>query len=202
MRVVGVLVGAIAVGWALAWSWDRFPVHAGAVGAVAMLAAAFHMRRHWAARRRTVGDDPGARERHAWHSLVGLGLICGHLMGSLLSGLDLRVGSGNTLAIDNWILIVGAAAAWLVLRPKEMERDERDIKLANRGAHAGLAAMTGILVLLLLLLGFAPPAVADRLDPFTLGNVLVVVILVAWLARYATQLIGYWAASRPGRHDV
>lgn len=128
-------------------------------------------------------------------------MVCGHLIASLATGLDLHLGSGNTLAVDNWTLLAGVGLAWLALRPRLMDRDERDREMANQGARAGFAAMTGLLITLLLTLGFAPPPVLDQLDPFMLGNVLVVVILLALLARYAAQLVGYWQASRPGPDD-
>ena len=133
--------------------------------------------------------------------MAGTGVVCGHLIASLASGLDLHLGSGNALAVDNWTLIAGVALAWLVLRPRQMNRDERDREMVNRGARAGFVAMTVLLIALLLTLGFAPPPVLDQFDPFTLGNVLVVVILLALLIRYAAQLTGYWQASRPGPDD-
>lgn len=197
IRILGVLAGSLAFGGFLAWTWASWPIQPGWIGAALVVVIAFLVRRHWRKRRLAGGDDPGARERQAWHAMAGTGVVCGHLIASLATGLDLHLGSGNTLAVDNWILLAGVALGWLVLRPREMDRDERDREMANRGARAGFAAMIGLLIALLLILGFAPVRALDQLDPFTLGNVLVVVILLALLARHTAQLAGYWQASRP-----
>ena len=92
----------------------------------------------------------------------------------------------------------GAAAAWLIVRAPVMEKDERDREMANRGVRVGYGTLIGLVVVLLLTLGFAPPHMAGRLEPFVLGNVLVVVILLAVMADQATRLIGYWSAALPG----
>ena len=134
--------------------------------------------------------------------MVSLAVVSSHLSVALCSGLDLHVGSGNTLAVDNWFLILGAAAGWLIVRPRSMDRDERDQEMANRGAHAGFRVLVGLLMVLLLVLGFAPVAVTETLNAFLLSNLLVVLILAGGLAAYATQLIGYWAASRPEAADA
>lgn len=201
IRIFSVLAVSLTFGGFLAWSWAAWPIRAGWIGAALIVAIAFLVRRRWRQRRLATGDDPGARERQSWHAMAGTGMVCGHLIASLATGLDLHLGSGNTLAVDNWTLLAGVGLAWLALRPRLMDRDERDREMANQGARAGFAAMTGLLITLLLTLGFAPPPVLDQLDPFMLGNVLVVVILLALLARYAAQLVGYWQASRPGPDD-
>ncbi len=133
--------------------------------------------------------------------MAGIALLCGHLIGSLATGLDLHVGGDNTLAMDNWTLVGGVVIAWLALRPRRMDHDERDRDIANRGARAGFATMVILQVALLTGLAFAPPRLIDRIDPFAIGNALVVVILIGLIARYAAQLVGYWQASRPEADD-
>ena len=133
--------------------------------------------------------------------MASLAVVASHLCVSLLSGLDLHVGSGNTLALDNWLLILGAAAGWLILRPRSMDRDERDAAMANRGARTGYGVLITLLVGLLMTLGFAPVVVTERLGPFVLGNLLVVLILTSGVTAFLAQLVGYWAASRPERAD-
>ena len=189
--VFGLLLASLSFGALLAWSWAAWPIRPGWIGAALMVAAAFLARRHWGQQHAGTGEDPGARERLAWHSLAGVGVVCGHMIASILLGTDLHVGQGNTLAIDNWTLIAGSVIAWLLMRPRAMESDERDQKMADRGAHVSLRAMTGLLVALLLLLGFAPPFILSRLQPFVLANILVVIILLAALARSSAQLVGY-----------
>ncbi len=202
IRILGVLAASLAFGAFLAWPLIAWPVRPGWIGAAVLLLTAIAARRHWDARRRETGDEPGARERQSWHAMAALAVICGHLVGSLSQGVDLHVGSGNTLALDNWTLIGAAAIGWLIVRAPRMEKDERDREMANRGAHVGLAVMTALLIALLLTLAFAPATLVERLQPFVLGNVLVVVILLASMARHAAQLTGYWAAARPEDTDA
>lgn len=196
-RIIGVLAISMAFGAFLAWPLFDWPIRPGWIGAAVLLLVAAAVRRHWNARGRAAGDDPGARERQSWHALAALGVLSGHMIAALLQQVDLHVGRGNTLALDNWTLLAAAAVGWFIVRAPRMVKDERDREMAARGAHVGHATLTVLLVCLLLTLGFAPPPVVERLQPFVLGNLLVVLILLAALAKHVTQLAGYWAA-RPG----
>lgn len=198
IRIGSVLAISLAFGAFLAWPLFAWPVRPGWVGGGMLLLAAFAVRRHWQARRLTAGDDPGALERQSWHSMVAFGVLSGHLIAALLQNVDLHVGRGNTLALDNWTLLAAAAIGWIIVRPPRMEKDERDREMAARGAHVGHATLTALLIILSLTLGFAPPPVLERLSPFVLGNLLLVLIMLGGLAKHATQLVGYWAAARPG----
>lgn len=195
-RIFGVLVICLALGAFLAWPLFDWPVRPGWIGAAVLLLVAVAVRRHWDERGR-VGDDPGARERQSWHALAALGVVSGHLIAALMQQVDLHVGQGNALALDNWTLLAAAIVGWLIVRAPRMVKDERDREMAARGAQVGHVTLTGLLVVLLLTLGFAPPLVVERLQPFVLGNVLVVLILLAAMAKHATVLVGYWTA-RPG----
>jgi hypothetical protein len=193
-----VLAISLAFGAFLAWPLFTWPMPPGWIGAAVLLLVAVAVRRHWDARRLATGDDPGARERQSWHSMAAFGVLSGHMVAALMQEVDLHVGRGNTLALDNWTLLAAAAIGWVIVRPLRMEKDERDREMAARGAHVGHATLTVLLIALSLTLGFAPPPVLERLQPFVLGNVLVVLIMLAALAKHATQLAGYWAAARPG----
>jgi hypothetical protein len=197
-RIFGVLVISLAFGAFLAWPLFVWPVRPGWIGAAVLLLAAVAVRRHWDARRRNVGDDPGARERQSWHLMAAFGVLSGHLIASLLQQVDLRLGAGSTLALDNWTLLVAAALGWVIVRPSRMEKDERDREMAARGAQSGHATLIALLVALALTLGFAPARVLDRLHPFALGNLLVALLMLAALVNHATRLVGYWAVARPG----
>ena len=61
--------------------------------------------------------------------------------------------------------------------------------------------VVGLLVVLLLTLGFAPVVVTEQLNPFLLGNLMVVLILASGVAAFTTQLLGYWSLSRPEASD-
>ena len=197
-RIIGVLAISLVFGAFLAWPLFAWPVRPGWIGAAVLLLVAVAVRRHWDSRRLMAGDDPGARERQSWHLMAAYGVLCGHMIAALMQQVDLHVGRGNTLALDNWTLLAAAAIGWVIVRAPRMEKDERDREMAARGAHVGYATLTVLLVVLLFTLGFAPPPVLERLPPFVLGNLLVVLLLLAALAKHMTQLVGYWAAARPG----
>lgn len=197
-RIIGVLAASLAFGAFLAWPLFDWPVRPGWIGAGVLLLAAVATRRFWAAKRQAAEGDPGARERQSWHAMVAFGVLVGHMIAALMQGVDLHVGQGNTLALDNWTLLAASVVGWFIVRAPRMEWDERDREMAARGAHVGYATLTGLLIVLLLTLGFAPPPIQDQLPPFVLGNVLVVLILVAALAKHVAQLFGYWVAARPG----
>tara|TARA_R110002124_G_scaffold179280_2_gene346939 strand:- start:629 stop:1243 length:615 start_codon:yes stop_codon:yes gene_type:complete len=198
IRIFGVLAISLGFGAFLALPLFAWPVRPGWIGAAVLLLAALVVRWHWNARRLAAGDDPGARERESWHSMAAFALLSGHLSAALMQGVDLHVGHGNTLALDNWTLLAAAVVSWIIVRPPRMEKDERDREMAARGAHVGHATLTALLIVLSLTLGFAPPPVLERLSPFVLGNLLLVLIMLAGLTKHATQLVGYWAAARPG----
>ena len=198
-RIAAVVAGSLCLGAGLAWIWAAWPVWPGAVGAALLLLAACVVRRRWDLSA-VAGDEPGPYERRAWHALASVTVVTGHLSVSLLSGLDLHVGRGNTLAIDNWLLVLGAALGWIIMKPRSMDRDERDGQMADRGARVGYRVLIGLLVGLLLLLGFAPVGVTEALSPFVIGNLLVVLILASGIAAFTTQLLGY-LASRPEASD-
>lgn len=201
IRILAVLAASLGFGGLLAWTWAVWSIAPGWVGAGVLIVSAVLARWHWDRRRDDVGDEPGPHERLAWHTMVSMAVLASHLAASLATGLDIHVGQGNTLATDNWTLILGAAIGWVLMRPRAMQRDERDREMAAYGAHAGFRTLVGLLIMLLLTLGFAPVAVTETLTPFVIGNLLVVVILLGVLAGCLTQLVGYWNATRPERVD-
>lgn len=200
IRIIAALLGSLGLGAVLAAPLP-WPFAPGALGAAVLLAAAVVSKRSWEKRRRSDLDAPGWREIGAWHSVIGWGVVCGQLAMSLLRGVDLHLGSGNTLAIDNWTLGAAAVIAWLIIRPRDRTRDERDTEMANLGARTGYWALTLSLVVASVGMGFAPVAVQERLTPFVIGNILIVLILLGGLAYATAQLVGYWAAARPVPDD-
>lgn len=196
IRIFAALLGSLGLGAGLAAPLP-WPFPPGLLGGLALLVAAGVSRRVWERRRAAELDAPSWREIGAWHSVVGWGVVCGQLAMSLLRGVDLHLGAGNTLAIDNWCLGAAAVIAWLILRPRDRTRDERDAEIDGLGARTGYWALTLSLVIASVAMGFAPVAVQERLTPFVIGNILIVLVLVGGLAWATAQLVGYWAASRP-----
>ena len=98
-------------------------------------------------------------------------------------------------------LVAASLLSWLIVRPRRMTRDERDVQMASLGAHAGHAALITLLLALLLALGFAPGPVTAGLDLFTVANLLMAVLLSSLVVRFAVQLVGYrlaWAGGGRG----
>ncbi|WP_428156520.1 hypothetical protein [Brevundimonas sp.] len=201
IRVLAVLVVCLCFGFGLAWTWAAWPIAPGWIGAGVLILSAAAARRHWDRRRNAAGDEPGPYERLAWHSMAAMAVLSSHLTASLATGLDIHVGQGNSLATDNWTLILGAAVGWILMRPRAMQRDERDREMAAQGAHVGLRTLIALLIVLLVTLGFAPVAMTELLTPFVIGNLLVVIIQFGLLAGFVAQLIGYWEAARPDHAD-
>lgn len=204
VRIILALLGSLGLGAVLA-APVPWPLPAGlppgVIGAALLIAAAVVSKRVWDRRGRGGLDVPGWREIGAWHAVIGWGVVCGQLAMALLRGIDLHLGQGNTLAIDNWILGAAGIVAWLIIRPRDRTRDERDAQMANLGAHVGFWALTILLAAASLGMGFAPVVVQERLTPFVIGNILIVLILLGGLAYATAQLVGYWADARPGSGD-
>ena len=194
-RIALALFGSLLLGGLVALD---LPVWLAPGAAVGMIAGAMVSRRTLARRRAAGGAGPGWRETAAWHSVLGWGVVCGQLAGALWRGDDLHLGQGNSLAIDNWMLGGAAVAAWLIVRPADRTRDERDAQIDYLGARVGFWSLFALLVIASAALGFAPAAWQGRLTPFVIGNLLIVLLLLGALAYSTAQLIGYWADARPG----
>jgi hypothetical protein len=192
MKVVGFLALSLAFGAALAWAAVQFAVSTGWIGAGALVGWALLARRRWERLRATTGAEPGGPERVVWHHFAGTGILMGHLLASLaMPGVDLHVGSGNTLAIDSWLVLFAMLASALVFRGDARDRDERDRVIAARGVGAGYAALIVLLVILLFFLGFAPPDVRAPLTHWILANALSGLIVASILVMQFVQLVGY-----------
>lgn len=200
-RIFVVLLASLCFGGTLAWTWAVWPIAPGWIGAVVLVASAGLARWHWNRRQDEHGDEPGPYERLAWHSMVSMAVLSSHTTASLATGLDIHVGQGNSLATDNWTLILGAAVGWIIMRPRAIQQDERDRQVAARGAHASFRVLAALLIGLLLILGFAAVVVTQTLTPFVIGNILVVFILLGALAGRVTQLLGYWSLARGEQAD-
>jgi len=196
IRIAFALIGSLAFGALLAAADWPFP--AGALGAATVVVGAVVSRRVWDQRRKAERSVPGWREVAAWHALIGWGVVCGQLAMALARGVDLHIGQDDRLAFDNWLLGVAAVVAWLVVRPRDRTRDERDREIDALGARVGFWTLLGLLAVASPLIGLAPVAIQERLTPFVIGNILIVLLLLGALAYSTAQLVGYWIDARPG----
>jgi hypothetical protein len=192
-RILFVLVGSLATGALVGLD---LPLWLAPIAATGIVLGAVAARRSLA--RRQAAGMPALtwRETAAFHSVLGWGVVCGQLAVALLRGEDLHLGQGNTLAIDNWMLGGAAVVAWLIVRPADRTRDERDGQIDALGARVGFWSLFALLVVASTVLGFAPAAWQERLTPFVIGNALIVLLLLGALAYSTAQLVAYWADAR------
>ena len=184
---VGLVTGALLASVSLA---TQFPN--GWIGAGALITWAVIARKRWIALEATNGLDPGAPERALWMRLAGTALILGHLTTAiLLAGNDLRVGQGNTLAIDSWTLVAAQVIAALLFRRDSREQDERHAGIAARGVRVGYATFIAVLVPAIAWLAFTPPGARVMLSHFVIANAMIALLLVSYAALLFVQLVDY-----------
>jgi hypothetical protein len=186
------LLACLAVGAGLVVISLAANLSTGWAGAIALAAWAFIARRRWREIEASSGLEPGAPERILWLRTAGNALILGHVVASvLLVGDDLRLGNGNTLAVDSWTIALGQCVATLLFRRDEKERDERHATIAARGVRAGYTALIVFLIVLLGWLAYAPPPQRAALSHFVLANLVLVLILASYGVMLLRQLIDY-----------
>jgi len=184
---VGLVTGALLAIVSLA---SHVPT--GWIGAGALIAWAVIARRRWTALETTNGLDPGAPERALWQRLAGTALILGHLTTAiLLAGNDLRVGQGNTLAVDSWTLVAAQVIAALLFRRDSKEQDERHAGIAARGVRVGYATLIAVLIPIIAWLAFTPPGARVTLSHFVIANTLIALLLASYAALLFVQLVDY-----------
>jgi hypothetical protein len=183
----GLVAGALLAIVSLA---AHFPT--GWIGAAALITWAVIARRRWTALEATNGLDPGAPERVLWLRLAGTALILGHLTTAiLLAGNDLRVGQGNTLAVDSWTLVAAQMIAALLFRHDSKVQDERHAGIAARGVRVGYATFIAMLIPIIAWLAFAPRDARAMLSHFVIANALIALLLVSYAALIFVQLVDY-----------
>jgi hypothetical protein len=163
----------------------------GWIGAAALVAWAFIARRRWL-RVEATGLEPSAPERILWLRFAGNSLILGHLVVALIlvQG-DLRLGNGNSLAVDSWTLVLGQCVAALAFHRDRNEHDERHEAIRARGVRAGYATLIVGLIVVILWLAFMPPPLRSALTDFVLANALIILLLASYGVMLLVQLIAY-----------
>jgi hypothetical protein len=191
LKPLAFLLIAMAAGAVLAMASLAVDLPAGWIGALVLILWAILMRRRWA-RLEADGREPGAPERVLWLRLAGAALILGHLIAAiLLLGDALRLGSGNSLAIDSWTMILGHQIAAFLFRSDIRQQDERHAPIVARGVRVGYATLILIQIPLLAWMVVMPLALRTLLTHFVLANVLVAFMCVSYAAMLLAQLIAY-----------
>lgn len=196
LRILLSLLMLIGFGASLAFSSLSLGFSTGWIGAGAMICWALLARQRWRRLSQTTGADPGGPERVLWHRLTGTGILLGHLsIGLLNPHIDLHVGSGNTLAIDSWTILVAMMISALLFHADARECDERHREVSARGVRAGYLTLIILLLILLFYLGFAPPNLLQAFDHWLIANLLSGLITASLVVMFFAQLAGYAADS-------
>lgn len=190
-RILLLLTIPVGVGATLAASAAAFDVSTGWIGAVGLIGYSVHARRRWRSDEREL-SEPGPWTQALWIRCAGFALLLGHLAtGLALVGDSLRMGGGNSLAIDSWLMVAAAFSTELIFRRKRRVSDERDEAIAGKGVAAGYltsVALTGLFALSLVLI---PSSLRDALSHFVIANLLVEMILISYLAQLVVRLREY-----------
>jgi len=167
-------------------------ISTGWIGAFGLIIWSFSARRRWLRLEKETETEPGLPERTLWIQCAGYGLLLGHLITVLLhTKIDLRLGSGNTLAIDSWLMIVAAVATNFIFRREQSIRDERDTAIGARGIKASYLALIFLSLGLAFYLAYAPPNHLEALTHFVIGNILISLILTSYLTQLVVRLHAY-----------
>ena len=200
VKPVAFLVIGLAAGALLAFASLSTGAPTGWIGGLALVAWAFIARRRWTRLETTNGLEPGAPERILWLRLAGASVILGHVVASiLLVRDDLRLGNGNSLAIDSWTIVLALFIAALAFHRDRRERDERHDEIRAHGIRVGYAALMISVIVLALWLAYMPPPMRSALTHFVLANVLVALLWASYGAMLLVQLIDY---ARDLRHAL
>lgn len=193
------LAAGLAAGAALAFGSLAADIPTGWIGAIVLIVWALIMRRRWAwMEQRNL--EPGAPERVLWLRLAGAALVLGHLAASiLLAGDNLRLGSGNSLATDNWTMEAGHMIAALLFRADIRTQDERHAPIVARGIRAGYATLILLPLPLLAWMIVMPLALRTLLTHFVLANIVVTIMVVSYVVMLLVQLFAYAKDARDAR---
>lgn len=191
LKPVAFLLTAMVAGAALAFGALSAHLPTGWVGALALIGWAAAMRWRWA-QQEARDVEPGAPERVLWLRLAGVALILGHLLAAiLLVGDGLRLGSGNSLAVDSWTMIAGHQIAAFLFRGDVKMRDERHAPITALGVRVGYGTLIVIQIPLLAWMVVMPLALRTLLTHFVLANVLIACMCVSYVAMLLAQLFAY-----------
>ena len=186
------LAGFLSLGASLAGLGYHLSFLTGWLGAAGLLGWAFYIRRHWAQVEKESENEPSPPARALWVQCAGYSLLLGHLIAALiLTGDHLRLGNGNMLAIDSWIMIAAALTTSFIFKRDKRAVDERDIEFSAKGVRASYRTLILLTISLSFYLAFAPPHYRSDLTHFVIGNILIALILSSYLAHLVFRLHSY-----------
>jgi hypothetical protein len=192
LQVVGFLLLAISFGMGLAWLSIKTDYAWGWLGALVLIGWAVFARRRWHVLYERNGSEPGAPERVVWQRLTGYATLFGHMLYSYINPhIDLHVGSGNYLAVDNWTLILGVVVSAMLFRADRQERDERSDRMFAIAILWGYRFLIGLLAIFSIFIGFLPSNLYAAFNHFVIGNMMIGIIVLSLVVVQAVQLFLY-----------
>jgi len=190
-KILAVLLGALALGALLAAGAGHWPLPAGVVGALAMLAAALAVRRRWGL---LADAAPGSPERALWVSLAGNAVVAAHLLVMLWRigpTLVLHTPAVHAMAIDGWTLVAGTVLAYWIARDPQPRADERDRGIAALGLCAAHYALLVLLAVGILLLGFVHEGWIGQLSRPSIAHWLILAVVTSVVVDALVRLRAY-----------
>lgn len=196
LKIFALLLMVLAFGALLADPTLNWPLRPGWLGAASLIAGTLAARAYWQ-RQSKLGTEPSQPERAVWLGMVGIGLVCGFVIATLLQpGSEFHLQTGDTGGQDSWMMLVAFVVCTQLLRGSGPGPDERDRAIANFALRVGYCSLVLMLLVLLLNLGFAPPQMLKRMTHWLLANTLLTLITSAVLIQYLAQLLCYWRDAR------
>jgi hypothetical protein len=191
IRILSVILISLLLGGVLACGATAWPLRPGLIGLAAMVLAALAARNYWLGLRLAA---PGSPERALWLGLGSASVIVGHLVASLWRigpAMELHTRAGHALGTDIWTLVLGSAIAYSIARDPEPRHDERDAQIAARGLSAGYWSLVGILLVLILWLGFGADRAMPALSFAMIAHLLITAVIASRLVCDGVQLHAY-----------
>lgn len=191
LRILMVAIVSAGGGAVLGAGDGLLPVRTGVVGAGLFMVGALLVRRRW------LGDPnaaPGSPEQALW-----LALAANTCVGSYLAAMLLRIGPNFTMhtplvhrfGIDTWTLVIASAIASWIARDPEPREDERDLAIAARGRRVAYWGLVGMLVVLILALGFVDRGWVGAWSRPGIAHALILVILLSVVLDTLSRLVDY-----------
>lgn len=181
------------LGSSLALVSIHFSFSTGWAGAICLITWAIFMRKRWAHIEQNIGNEPSLPERVLWVQAAAYSVLLGHLLTALIhTDIDMRVGNGNTLAVDSWLMVFASIAIEFIFRKERRVRDERDAKYVAKSMKLGYFALVTLIAMFALYLGITPPSYRAVMTHFLLGNVLISLILISYLFQLVVRIHIYY----------
>ena len=188
LRILLVLVMALALGAGLSVSAGMLPLRPGWLGVAVMIAAAAATRRRWLL---LADAAPGSPERALWIGFAGTAVVAAHLLAVMVQvgpNLVMHTPEIHALGIDNWTLVAGALVAYWIARDPEPRSDERDVVIAVAGLRAAHYGLLLILAVQILALGFVRDGWIGAMSHPSIAHALILAVMASMLIDHGVRL--------------